>query len=71
MFFCYSPYSVTFEVVVDPYHDAVLCITPKMKFSTKHLFSKCEPTENCGLFTFTKEIHNRKLHFLSSDDNKN
>lgn len=42
-----------------------------MKVSAKKLFSDCEPTENCGLFTFTKEIHKRKLHFLYSDHNKN
>ena len=40
----------------------------KMKFSIKDFFSKCDQIrqETADLFTFTKEILNRKLHFLCS-----
>ena len=34
-----------------------------MKFSIKDFFSKCDQFD---FFTFTEEILNRKLHFLSS-----
>ena len=39
--FCYSPYSVAFQVVVDTSH-VVLSTALKIKFSAKDLFSKCE-----------------------------
>ena len=40
----------------------------KMKFSIKHIFSKCDqsPQETAHLVTFTEEIPNGKLHFLCS-----
>ena len=37
-----------------------------MKFSIKDFFSKCDPVD---LVTFTEEILNGKLHFLSSVKN--
>ena len=38
-----------------------------MKFSMKYLFSVIKSEFPLDLVTFTKEILNRKLHFLCSD----